>query len=183
MKINIKGASLSVANSIINIIDEFDRMADSYSLEGYFYASVRRGRRIRKKERQKQRKQQKEYYSSLAYLKKQNYIKEIKKGNKKYYKLTPKGDKKNLFIQTLVYSQQNKNKVKNKKLLKHLVIFDIPERERRFRTLFRRCLYNLGYDLVQKSCFISNDAGSYDLIKQIVEDYKFEKYIQIFKIK
>lgn len=58
----------------------------------------------------------------------------------------------------------------------YLVIYDIPERKRRSRTILRELLEKLGFGQLQKSVYISpfNFLGE---IEKIIKDYKLSPYV------
>ena len=116
-------------------------------------------------------KQNKKFHSTLCQLKTQQDIFKDKNSN---YKLTNKG----LIKMQRIRWQAKKNKKSNKKTL---IIFDIPETERRTRDLFRRCLYELGFSRIQKSVFISEHDVFNDL-QELIKNCDIDEYVEIFTL-
>ena len=62
-----------------------------------------------------------------------------------------------------------------------MVIFDIPEKKRKIRDLFRKNLLVLGYQRLQKSIWVC----PYDVFKEteeLIRDYLIDFYVRIFLI-
>ena len=112
----------------------------------------------------------------IWYLKKKGYIKVKGLEPQEGIILTSKGMGK---ILKIVLEKAEKKKRKDGKWL--MVIFDIPERKRKLRDLFRKNLQILGFKFFQKSIWIS----PYDVLEEvqrIVQKYDLEKYVKIFLI-
>ena len=110
------------------------------------------------------------------YLKKQGYIKVKSLEPKTGIVLTSKGMEKVLKI---AVKQTEKKKRKDGKWI--MVIFDIPEKLRKMRDLFREILFTLDFKLFQKSIWVC----PYDVleeIQKIVQKYDLEKFVKIFLI-
>ncbi len=130
-----------------------------------------------KLKREYERKITRKQFSQLVYyLKKKNYIKIENLKKKQAVILTRKGTEKLLKI---------KFKLKNKKRRTdgrwQMVIFDIPERKRDLRHLFREYLQILGYKMLQKSIWVC----SYDVSKEtegIIRRYSLDLYVKLFLI-
>lgn len=124
-----------------------------------------------------QKRKKQNLYSTIYRLKKNGYLKiKITKQGRGYL-LTPKGEKRVL-----------KNKVKEIKKRKDpnnywlMVIFDIPEKRKRDRDLFRFCLYNLGFQKLQQSIWVS-PYDVYKELKNIVKKLNFTKEVKFLKVK
>jgi len=143
---------------------------------------MERERKSLEKGIQKETKQK--YYNLIYKLKTSGLIAEKKKDNKKLFILTKKGKKK-------LFSLREKNqkrlpdisylrlKEESNKLV--IVIFDIPEQERRKRGWLRAALKNLGLKMVQKSVWI----GKVKIPKEFLDDLfklRLIDYIEIFEI-
>lgn len=90
--------------------------------------------------------------------------------------LTEKGNQKLLEI---ALTKIEKKKRKDGKWL--MVIFDIPEKLRKLRDLFRENLYFLGFKELQKSVWIS----PFDVLEEVqllTQRYSLQKYIKLFLI-
>lgn len=119
-------------------------------------------------------------FSDFFYrLKKDNLIAEIE-GNKKHiFKLTEKGKK---FLQKFRYRPLTfyGDKIEKDDLLK-IIIFDIPESEKRKREWLRTVLKNLGFYMLQKSVW----AGKIKLPKEFINDLarlNLLSFIEIFVV-
>ena len=116
--------------------------------------------------------QSRKFYSTLRQLVIRNVIK--KSGNNSY-RLTLKGLVK---IQRIKWQQMKKKKGD----AWILVIFDIPEKQRKRRDLFRKCLYELGFVKIQRSVFIS-EYDVYKEVKELAKNCDLKKYVKIFHIR
>lgn len=126
------------------------------------------------KEKQKTRqKEKKRYYSAIERLSKYGYLTKLKKNKQLCLKLTGKGI---LKLQRITWKTQKQNKINKKEFC--LVIFDIPENKKRIRDLFRRCLYELGFEKLQKSVFISYSDTSQE-IKKLIRSCGVDEYVEI----
>lgn len=57
-----------------------------------------------------------------------------------------------------------------------IVIFDIPEKRKKARDIFRGMLKEMGYKLLQNSIWIS-PTGNIDDIRSIMKEYQISKYV------
>lgn len=112
----------------------------------------------------------------VNYLKKQGYIKIKSLEQKKAVMLTKKGAEKVLKV---------KLKMKEKKRRPdgkwQMVIFDIPEKKRDFRDIFRENLQILGYKMLQRSVWVC----PYDVLKEteaLIRKYSLHPYVKLFLI-
>ncbi len=90
----------------------------------------------------------KKYYA-IYNLNRRKFIKTKKIKNKTYLKLTPRGKKELIKI---LLNEINKNKKWNGKW--YVLIFDIPEKRRRYRIHLINTLKNIGFYQLQKSVWI-----------------------------
>ncbi|MBI5530944.1 MAG: CRISPR-associated endonuclease Cas2 [Candidatus Doudnabacteria bacterium] len=128
-------------NTIINLILEFLSEASELLPLPFEdpYSWVRRQRSYTKKR----------YYSSLFDLKERGLITVGKKKNKKFIKLTKKGQLEALLLKSQVMvSKEWDGKWR-------VIIFDIPEGSKEKRAMFRRMLKKMGYKKLQASVYIS----------------------------
>jgi len=133
---------------------------------------------IRKLRIKYEKKKARESFSKfIYYLKKQGYIKIKDLENKQGVLLTKKGMKKVL-----------KTKIKMKKVKKRkdgkwiMLIFDIPEKERKSRSLLRETLNFLGYKMLQRSVWVC----PYDVLgetEDFIQRNSIDSYIKLFLIK
>lgn len=112
---------------------------------------------------------------SLAKLKNLGYAEKIKNDEEDGYKITPKGEK--FFDNTLLVLKDNK-KWDNKW---HLVMFDIPEKDRGTRDKLRRALDNLGMGILQGSVWISA-TNIKDEVLKIGEKLKLGSALRYFEV-
>jgi CRISPR-associated endonuclease Cas2 len=134
--------------------------------EGYWREIERRQRR-------------KQFAQFIDYLKKRGYIKIANLEGKKGILLTPKGKVKALRAKWFNEPEEEFKKRKDGKWI--MVIFDIPEKTRKYRDQFREFLYSLRFRSLQKSVWVC----PYDVLKDLEELIKLlniEKYVRIFLI-
>ena len=98
------------------------------------------------------------------------------------YKLTFKGWLKYMYL----YNKRNKDnrKDKLKKSLKgqYLVVFDIPKDYDRFRDLFRECLKNMSFHMVQKSVWQTSDKNDFIYTQKIVSNCELDGHVKFIKV-
>lgn len=128
----------------------------------------------------KRRKRRKRFNQFINYLKRYGYIKVKELEGKEAILLTPKGRKKVLKAKILKDDSGKLKKRKDGRWI--MVIFDIPEKERVIRDVFRSFLYCLGFEQLQRSVWISPYQVSDDL-REIIRTYKLESNVRIFLIK
>jgi len=145
-----------------------------------------RERSKRRADRLELQKQKKRLSSMLYRLRSDGLIEKKSGKNKSRIKLTPKGRQRfeelkkrradALPNHSYIHHEQNE---KNKKFA--IVIFDIPERERRKRAWLRSALKNIGFKLIQKSVW----AGKVKIPKEFLDDLKdlrIIEHVEIFEI-
>ncbi len=115
-------------------------------------------------------------------LKKDELIKERVKEKKKYFFLTEKGKEKILELEEGIKNKLPKNNYEPKNSERFsIVVFDVPENERRKRDWIRNVLKNLKFRMVQKSVWI----GKVKISKELIDDLfklKMDEYVEIFEI-
>jgi len=124
----------------------------------------------------KKRKQRRNFSQLIYHLKKRGLIKIKNLEGKRGILLTPKGKQKALSVR---FKNIKKEKRKDSKWI--MVIFDIPEKKRKIRDLFRKNLLVLGYQRLQKSIWVC----PYDVFKEteeLIRDYLIDFYVRIFLI-
>lgn len=125
-------------------------------------------------ERKKKRKQFRQF---LNYLKRKGYIKIENLKGKEGILLAPRGKQKILKIRHRVGSKPKKRK--DGKWI--MVVFDIPERMRKYRDDFRDYLISFGFQNFQKSIWVC----PYDVLKELEEIIRIlslDKFVRIFFI-
>lgn len=138
-------------------------------------------KRRRKNEIEKDRK--KRYYDLLYRLSKDGLIEARIENSRKFFTLTKKGEDK---LEKLSNSL-NKNLLppnhyesgKGDKFI--LVIFDIPEKERRKRDWVRESLKNMGLKLAQKSVWLGKIKIPRSFLRDL-HDLKLVDHVEIFEI-
>lgn len=139
-----------------------------------------RARKEIEKNFQKQIKQR--YYNFIYKLKQSGLIEERKKEGKKFFIITRKGKNKVSLLNKQAQGNLPKNlypKEKGDKFI--IVIFDVPEKERRKRAWLRAVLKNIGLKMIQKSVWI----GKAKIPKQFLDDLfklKMVDFVEIFEI-
>lgn len=127
--------------------------------------------------------QTKRRFDDFVYrLKKDDLICNVERKNKNFFRLTPKGkmilkkirlDKTRLPVSSKYKSEENET-------LK-IIIFDIPEEERRKRDWLRYALKNLKFGMLQKSVW----AGKKGLPQEFINDLKrinLFSFVEIFAV-
>ncbi len=126
-----------------------------------------------RRELEKNKQKEADRFNSTVYrLKKQGFIK--KEGNK--FLITALGNEKYNKITRMIngYKEEDDDTLK-------IIIFDIPEEERRKRYRLREGLMNMGFKMVQKSVW----SGKKKISKEFLDDAREEKimkYIHIFSV-
>lgn len=127
--------------------------------------------------RERERKLERKTFAKLVYyLKQRGWIKIANLENKKGIILTPQGVEKLLKIKAKIVEKKKRKDGKWQ-----MIIFDIPEKKRHLRDLLRKYLHILGYQMLQKSIWIS----PYDILKEteeILKKYNLDPYVRLFLI-
>jgi hypothetical protein len=126
----------------------------------------------------------KQRYRNIIYkLKKDGLIREEVKNNKKVFILTGLG--KNKLTDLKKRQKEQLPSIKSFKKEKGdrfiIVIFDIPEKERRKRNWLREVLKNIGLEMIQKSVWIGKVKIPKELINEL-NDFKIINFVEIFEI-
>lgn len=127
-----------------------------------------------------ERAKKKRYYNLVYKLKKEGLLEEVEKGGKKFFQLTKKGrEKLAKRKEEPVLPPTRYAKEKDERFV--IVMFDIPEVERRKRAWIRAVLINLGFSMAQKSVWMGKvripQAFIDDLMKMGLEDF-----VEIFQV-
>ena len=125
----------------------------------------------------KQRKEKQKYYTTINRLIKYKFLIKKNKKGKETLEFTPKGIIK---LQRCLWKKTKRIKLKNKEMC--LVVFDIPEEKSRIRNLFRSCLYELGFELFQKSVFCSK-YNVYKETKNLIDNCEINDYVKIMIVR
>lgn len=123
-------------------------------------------------------KKKKKDFAKIVYRLEQNgYIKRLRVKDKSAVMLTPKGLDK---VFTIKIKLKEKKQRPDKKW--QMVLFDIPEKKKRERELFRRMLQYLGYKKLQRSIWVC----PYDVLeetKDLIKRYKLEPHVELLLVK
>ena len=122
------------------------------------------------------KKDRRQFAQFVNYLKKKGYIKIANLKGKKGILITPKGKQKALKVKVAL-----KEKKKRRDGRWIMIMYDIPEKEKRERTLLRETLRMLGYQNFQKSIWVC----PYDVLKEteeVIRAYSLDSYVRIFLI-
>lgn len=122
-------------------------------------------------------KKKRKLYDALRSLKRRGFLQEKTLSNSQGYILSPKGKIK---ILRLKIKHLDKKKLKDKNWL--MVLFDIPERSRKTRDVFRKILHELGFEQLQKSVWIT-PYDVVDELKEAIENCRLEKYAKFLLVK
>ena len=163
--------------SLYNLLEEVDDAFAMIFPSREFFREARYHDLYKLKRAYEKEKSRKYFGQFIYYLKKQGYIKIKNLEQKKGVMITRKGLQKAVRV---------KFKIKEKRVRKdgkyQMVIFDIPERKRKLREIFREYLQILGYRMFQQSVWIC----PYDVYKEteeIVRKFSLDPYVRFFLIK
>lgn len=124
-----------------------------------------------------ERKRAKRSFSQfISYLVRQGYIKHVSAGDTPGVLITRKGAQRVLKIQWRL--KEKKRRSDGKWLM---VIFDIPEKKKPLREVFRGVLLLLGYQKLQQSVWVC----PYDMHKEteeVIKEYSLNDYVKSFVI-
>jgi phenylacetic acid degradation operon negative regulatory protein len=161
---------LDLYNFIEKIDETFDLFAPRTMKEVWYSNLYKLRRNYERKEAKSQ------FRQFLHYLKRQGYIKIKNLEQKQGIILTKKGANKVLKIKLKMKKRRKRTDGKWQ-----MVIFDIPEKKRDLRNLFRQNLQILGYKMLQKSIWVC----PYDVLKEtegIIGKYSLDPYVKLFLI-
>ena len=172
MRLPITDEFLWIVYSLMEIGEEtFDAMF--LSIPKSMRESVELNRLKKEYERKKRRWA---FIRLVNYLKRNGYIKIEGLKEKKAIMLTEKGTEK--LLKARFRAEKGKRRKDGKWVM---IIFDIPEKERHLRTIFRKYLYLLKFKMLQQSVWICPFAVS-EKIKNVIRCYSLDSYIKIFLI-
>lgn len=130
----------------------------------------------------RRRKRRKRFSQFIYYLKKQGYIRPAQLAGKQGVLLTKKGRRKALRYKHLSSPKNKKSQPKPREDGKWLmVIFDIPEKLKKNRDIFRDLLQGMGFKKLQISVWICPFDVASEL-ERIILEYDLEAYVRIFLI-
>lgn len=124
----------------------------------------------------------KRFYELLHHLKKDGLVEKAERDNNPFLRLTPKGkahlERLRLFRSRMLPRSRYEHEKDD--ILK-IVIFDIPEKEKRKRNWLRAVLKNLDFQMLQKSVW----AGKVKLPKSLIinlDKLNLSDYVEIFAV-
>ena len=114
-------------------------------------------------------------YDRISYLKRKGYIESFVEGKEKYYEITPKGlAKTNYYLATNPVVQRPD--IWDKKW--RVVIFDIPNKRKTNRDLFRLKLLEIGFIKVQESVYVYPFECT-EIISNLSKVYSLDKNVSV----
>lgn len=131
---------------------------------------------FRLKQRWQKEKRRKNFSRLVYYLKKRGLIKIENLQNKEAVLLTPRGSKRILEIKCKMTDKKYRGDGKWQ-----MIIFDIPEKKRKWRDLLRDNLVFLGYKMLQKSIWVC----PYNVEREtenILREYFLDRYVKTFLV-
>lgn len=159
--------------SVFNDIQGIDKAFYSFprTLKDALYPDLFRLRK------EYERKRAKRSFSQLvSYLVKQGYIKRVSTGDTPGVLITRKGAQRVLKIQWRL--KEKKRRPDGKWLM---VIFDIPEKKKPLREVFRGVLLLLGYQKLQQSVWVCPYEVSQET-EEAIKEYSLNDYVKSFVI-
>jgi|SRR3989338_7269890 len=129
-------------------------------------------------EKYRRERSRRQFNDLLRWLKKQNYIKAKSVQGKSAVILTKKGMERALRSRFKTEQVNFKKRGDGKWIM---IIFDIPQKHNKSRSLLRSILKNLGYKMFQQSVWVT----PYDVSKkteELLQFYSLETYVRIFLI-
>jgi len=177
----------SVKDVVINTADIFDAILSSgygasYGRMQYELSKRQREREVKKSIREQQWQLKQKYYKMMHALKQDGLIEERQKDKKKFWVLTKKGEGKLILLK-----ERNKKRLPEISYQKEktdrvvVVIFDIPETEKRKRRWLRAALDNLGFKMIQKSVWMGKVKIPQEFLDDLFE-MRLTSFVEIFEI-
>lgn len=143
------------------------------SLKDVVYPEMAQLRKIYKK-----RKSREEFTKFVSYLKNRGYLKIKKTVSGQAVLLTPKGWRKVLIVSL----KKQKSKLKKRQDKKWIMVFfDIPEYKKGERNWLRRNLQYLGFQMWQKSIWVS-PYDVLDDVEELINSFNIKEYIQVLLV-
>jgi len=118
------------------------------------------------------------FYDLLYHLRKEGLITSAKIKGKKIFQLTNKGKEK--LEKLRLRKSASGYEIKTDNLLK-IIIFDIPEKQRRMRAWLREALINLEFNMLQKSVWVGKTKIPEEFIHQL-KKLNLLPFVEIFEI-
>lgn len=149
-------------------------MTTGAARELFGFNDLRKHRRMRAHLRAKMKRDQMRTKRAFRNLIKADFVTSVK-GRKDSYTVTPKG----WIVYALRYAKHMKiKKMEGSDQKGYLIIFDIPEKYRNFRDIFRRVLYSLGFHQLQRSVFVVHDRKAFEFACRIVANCELQDRVK-----
>ena len=124
-----------------------------------------------------------DFRKRLWYLQRAACIVRSPQGQRQVWQLTAKGRLIALMRAAKFLTHQKRNRpARARQPNQWLVIFDIPEEQRRIRNLLRQILYGLGSRYLQRSVFLIKGTEGYQLIRHLVRVAKLAPYVILAQV-
>lgn len=106
-------------------------------------------------------------YNTINRMEKDGYLEEVEERGQKRYRATLKGKAK-------IFAYLKKDKKWDGKW--RIVVFDIPEKQKKMRNYFRGCLIGLGFRKLQESVWIS-PYNIADTVEELIDLCKAKEFV------
>ena len=162
---------LTMPESIVFILAGVNKIAEYSIRVNELVDPLKRDKRLEYEQKEHERNERKKLLQAYRRLEKAEEI--TFNTSKGEYQLTPAG-----WLKFVYY--YNKHNLGNKNGVKgdYVIMFDIPEKHRRFRDVFRECLKNLGCEYIQKSVFYSNNKDVFVFAQKVVVNCELSEYVR-----
>lgn len=158
--------------SLYNVIETIGELTEvPLSMKDYIYHDAFKIRRSEERERARR-----DFYKLIYRLKQSGHIKRLRVKDKSAIILTSKGMQK---IFTIKLKMLDRKKRKDGKW--QMVLFDIPEKKRSDRDLFRKNLRFLGYKRLQKSIWVC-EYDTLEETKELIKRYKLDPFVDLILV-
>lgn len=175
-----------LTDQILAFLTEIGDMFDvPRSMRQVVYSLEREHWKLAKRRTAAQKRERKRIREALWRLERADLVTlfEQAKGMKKY-RLTPKGWLKfAVQYSPRLRAEEKKNARSDLRRGSYVVIFDIPEKYRRFRDTFRQVLLNLGCTRLQKSIFMTMSLQVIQFVARIIANCDLEDRVKILLVK
>ncbi|MBI3638399.1 hypothetical protein HY227_01490 [Candidatus Wolfebacteria bacterium] len=168
-----------IEGMVVNAIDTTDaNLSSGYGASSgkiqYELSKIKKERNRKDLENELRRKYQKMIYK----LKKDGLIEIKNKNNNKFFTLTQRGKKKISALKNKLLGAEYKKEQGDKIII---VIFDIPENQKKKREWLRWVLKNLEFKMIQKSVWLGKTKIPQEFIKDL-NNLKLIDFVEIFEI-
>lgn len=177
---NIKDGIIGMSDLVI--VSLTIPYGSSFGRFEYELSELQRERRKEQMRTKTERQTRQRCYNMIYKLERDGLIKKIQKKSGIFFRITSNGVRRWEFLRE---RKENMLPKPHYKVLKNInfiiVIFDIPEIERKKRSWLRSALKNLGFKLIQKSVWIGKVKIPKDFLNDLKE-LKLVNFVEIFEI-